>query len=423
MAPLAESLAAAARLVARVAGGRSLSAEFERHAERQALTARAALADLCYGTLRRFGRVQAIVAEVSRRRRNTDPLIDALLWCALQALDSKRYADYTVVDQAVSACVLLRRARAKSYVNGLLRAFLRGRAALDARLSADPVARFGYPAWWIARVRRAYPEQWEQVLEQGNTHPPMCLRVNLRRGTLESYCLRLQAAGIAAHKVGPAAVLLDKPLPVGQLPGFERGEVSVQDAGAQRAAALLDLHDGARVLDACAAPGGKSAHVLESASVALTALDIDHGRGSLVRRDLVRLSLQAEVRDADCTAPETWWDGKPYQRILADVPCSGSGVVRRHPDIKWLRRESDVGAYAARQERILEALWRVLAPGGKLLYVTCSVFPEENAAVLDAFMAHAPAVLRLPLPDGAAPQLLPGPEHDGFYFALLEKTA
>lgn len=406
-----------------MAGGRSLSAEFERQAEEQAPIARAALADLCYGTLRRFGWVQAIVAEVSRRQRNTDPLIDALLWCALQALYSKRYAEYTVVDQAVSACVLLRRARAKSYVNGLLRAFLRERAAVEVRLSENPVARFGYPDWWIARVRRAYPAQWEQVLEQGNSHPPMCLRVNLRRGTPEGYCLQLQSTGVGARKVGTAAVLLDKPRPVAQLPGFERGEVSVQDAGAQRAAALLDLQEGSRVLDACAAPGGKSAHILESASVALTALDIDRERGCLLRRDLVRLGLQAEVRHADCTRPETWWDGKPYQRILADVPCSGSGVVRRHPDIKWLRRESDLGAFAARQVRILEALWRVLAAGGKLLYVTCSVFPEENAGVLDAFMAHAPALRRLPLPEGAVPQLLPAPEHDGFYFALLEKTA
>jgi 16S rRNA (cytosine967-C5)-methyltransferase len=197
----------------------------------------------------------------------------------------------------------------------------------------------------------------------------------------------------------------------------------VQDAGAQRAAGLLELQAGQRVLDACAAPGGKSSHILESASVELLALDADAARCTGITRDQERLGLKSQVRAADCTSLDTWWDGIAFERILADVPCSASGVARRHPDMKWLRRDADIAAFAARQARILDALWRTLSPGGKLLYVTCSVFTEENDAVVDAFAARTAGARRASLPDGAAAQLLPGPEHDGFFFALLEKQA
>jgi len=421
LAPLAEALAAAAAMVARVAAGRSLSAELER-AERDP-GSHAAQADLCYGTLRRYGRSQAIVTALSRRAGTTDRLVEALLWCAFYALESGRYAEYTVVDQAARACVLMQRSGAKGYVNALLRNFLRARAGLEARLGADEVARYWHPKWWIDRVRAAYPSAWQQVLAAGNTHPPMCLRVNLRRASPPDYAARLAAEGIAASRLGALALLLEKPVPVDRLPGFSMGEVSVQDAGAQRAAGLLDLRTGQRVLDACAAPGGKSAHILESADVELTALDADSARCAGIVRDQERLGLGARVRVADCTALDAWWDGVGYERILADVPCSASGVARRHPDIKWLRREADIPAFAARQARILDALWHTLAPGGKLLYVTCSIFPEENNAVVDAFAARTPGARRAGLSDGAAAQLLPGPEHDGFFFALLAKPA
>ena len=421
LAPLAEALAAAAALVARVAHGRSLSAELERVDRDPQDGSRAALADLCYGTLRRYGRSQAIVGALSRRAGATDPLVEALLWCSFYALESGRYAEYTVVDQAARACMALQRGGAKGYVNALLRNFLRARVGLEARLGGDAVAHHWHPKWWIERVQAAYPSTWQQVLAAGNTHPPMCLRVNLRRTLLQAYAERLGAEGIAAHRVGPQALLLEKPAPVDRLPGFAQGEVSVQDAGAQRAAGLLGLQAGQRVLDACAAPGGKSAHILESADVELIALDIDASRCATIERDQERLGLKARVRAADCTALEAWWDGAVFERILADVPCSASGVARRHPDIKWLRRDTDLAAFAARQARILDALWRTLAPGGKLLYVTCSVFPEENGAVVDAFTARTPGACRAPLLDNAAAQLVPGPEHDGFFFALLEK--
>jgi 16S rRNA (cytosine967-C5)-methyltransferase len=422
MTALASALRDAARSVARVAAGSSLADEFDRMAEEGAETPRAILIDLTHGTLRRYGRVQAIVDALSRRGR-PDALVEALLWCALYALESARYADYTVVDQAVRACALLERWTAKGYVNALLRAFLRERRSLEGRINGDAQARLQHPGWWIEMLRAAYPARWEEVLAAGNSHPPMGLRVNRRRGSVAEYRAKLEAAGIASRALGGDAVLLERPLPLERVPGFASGEVSVQDAGAQRAVHCLDLASGQRVLDACAAPGGKSGHILETADVALSALDADPARCVRLERNLARLGLNAGVANADCTRLDDWWDGVPFDRVLADVPCSASGIVRRHPDIKWLRRASDVHAFAVRQGTILEALWQVLGAGGKLLYATCSVFPQENDAVIDAFVAHAGRAARLPLPDDAAAQGLPDAQRDGFYYALIQKQA
>jgi 16S rRNA (cytosine967-C5)-methyltransferase len=419
---LAGALRDAARMVARVAEGRSLAAEFERVAEDGTETPRAALLDLTHGTLRRYGRVQRVVRELSRQERS-DPLVEALLWCSLYALESGRYAEYTVVDQAVRACALLEKWTAKGYVNAVLRGSLRSRAMLESRIAADEEARYQHPRWWIDLVRAAYPAQWEQVLAAGNSHPPMALRVNRRRIGLAEYEARLAAEGVVARRVGGEALLLERALPAERLPGFAAGEVSVQDAAAQRAAPCLDLAAGQRVLDACAAPGGKSAHMLELADVALTALDADAARAGRITRNLERLGLAARVAIADCSQLAQWWDGVPFDRILADVPCSASGVARRHPDLKWLRRAQDIGAFAARQAAILDALWQALGAGGKLLYVTCSVFPQENESVVEAFVARAPGARRLPLADGRAAQWLPEAGHDGFYYALIEKRA
>jgi len=419
---LAGALRDAARMVARVAEGRSLAAEFERVAEDGTETPRAALLDLTHGTLRRYGRVQRVVRELSRQERS-DPLVEALLWCSLYALESGRYAEYTVVDQAVRACALLEKWTAKGYVNAVLRGSLRSRAMLESRIAADEEARYQHPRWWIDLVRAAYPAQWEQVLAAGNSHPPMALRVNRRRIGLAEYEARLAAEGIVTRRVGGEALLLERALPAERLPGFAAGEVSVQDAAAQRAAPCLDLAAGQRVLDACAAPGGKSAHMLELADVALTALDADAARAGRITRNLERLGLAARVAIADCSQLAQWWDGVPFDRILADVPCSASGVARRHPDLKWLRRAQDIGAFAARQAALLDALWQALGAGGKLLYVTCSVFPQENESVVEAFVARAPGARRLPLADGRAAQWLPEAGHDGFYYALIEKRA
>jgi 16S rRNA (cytosine967-C5)-methyltransferase len=255
----------------------------------------------------------------------------------------------------------------------------------------------------------------------------MCLRVNRRRTGAAPYADRLREAGIGCRALGAEALLLERPVPLERLPGFDAGEVSVQDAGAQRAAPCLDVVDGQRVLDACAAPGGKSGHLLERAQIALTALDADAARCARLERNLARLGLSARVMNADCTRPGDWWDGTPFDRILADVPCSASGIARRHPDIKWLRRPNDGAAFALRQGEILDALWQVLGPDGKLLYATCSVFPQENDEVIEAFLARrrrsGAGAERLPLPDHGGAQELPGAERDGFYYALIRKPA
>jgi 16S rRNA (cytosine967-C5)-methyltransferase len=426
LAPLSDALAASAAVVAQVAAGRSLATQLEQARRKLDPAARGAITDLCHGTLRRYGRLPAIVAALSRNPGASDPLVEALLWCALYALESGRYAEYTVVDQAARACNLTERQRARPFVNGLLRSYLRGRDGLEARLAQNVEARHCHPGWWIERLRTAHPGQWEQVLAAGNAHPPMCLRVNVQRTSVDAYAALLAQAGITARPVGTQALLLAQPMPSEKLPGFADGLVSVQDAGAQRAAPLLDLRSGQRVLDACAAPGGKSAHLLELASVELDALDVDPERLADVARNLARLGFSqpahaVRLSAADSTQPAAWWDAKPYDRILADVPCSASGIARRHPDIKWLRRESDLAGFAARQARILDSLWRLLGSGGKLLYVTCSVFQEENGAVVDAFVARTPKARLVPIEGRATLQLLPGPEHDGFFFALLEK--
>ena len=425
MTGLAGALRDAAVIVARVAAGASLAGEFERFADEAAPTPRAALLDLTHGTLRRYGRVQAIVRQLSRRERG-DPLVEALLWCSLYALESGRYAEYAVVDQAVRACALLERWSAKGYVNALLRSYLREHVSLESRIQADAEARHQHPQWWIDLLRQHYPS-WQEILAAGNSHPPMCLRLNRRRTNAAEYGRRLAAEGIAARHLGEEALLLERPVPVERLPGFVDGDASVQDAGAQRAARCLELDAGQRVLDACAAPGGKAGHILERAQVELTALDADAQRCARLERNLARLGFAARIATADCTRLGDWWDGMPFDRVLADVPCSASGIARRHPDIKWLRRSHDLAGFAARQAEILDALWQVLRPDGKLLYATCSVFPQENDAVIDAFIARRRVggehAVRLPLADGAEAQGLPDAERDGFYYALIHKQA
>jgi 16S rRNA (cytosine967-C5)-methyltransferase len=417
-ASLAEELAQAARIVARVAGGASLADEWGRFSGES----RAALIDLTHGTLRRYGRVQGIVAALARRGR-PDALVEALVWCSIYALESKRYGEHTVVDQAVKACALIERWPVKGFVNAMLRGWLRERAAIEARLAEDAQAFHQHPNWWVENLRAAYPRAWVAILAAGNTHPPMALRVNRRRTDLAQYEATLAHSGIAAKRSGAAGLVLETPLPVERIPGFSAGLASVQDLGAQRAARCLDLRDGQRVLDACAAPGGKTAHILELAEVSLTALDIDASRAARIAPNLERLGLEALVQIGDAAQPAAWWDGRPFDRIIADVPCSASGIVRRHPDIKWLRRPGDLAKFAGQQRSILASLWPLLAPGGKLLYVTCSVFTQENDDVVAAFAAAEPGACGLPPPDGEPAQWLPDEQHDGFFYALIEKPA
>jgi 16S rRNA (cytosine967-C5)-methyltransferase len=417
-ATLAVQLAEATRIVARVATGTSLAGEFSRLSN-EARESRGALIDLTHGTLRRYGRVQAIVGILARRGR-PEPIVEALLWCAIYALESGRYRDHTVVDQAVKACGLIERWPVKGFVNAMLRGFLRERASIESQLAADPQAVHQHPLWWIEALRSAYPEEWGAILAAGNGHPPMALRVNARRIDIGDYQAKLAREDIGAQRVD-SGLVLDTPVPVERLPGFAAGEVSVQDLGAQRAVPCLDVKDGMRVLDACAAPGGKSAHILELADVSLTALDVDATRAARIAPNLERLGLEASIKVGDAAQPATWWDGAPFDRILADVPCTASGIVRRHPDIKWLRRQGDLASFARDQRTIVASLWPLLAPGGKLLYATCSVFAQENDDVIAGFVGVEHAARRAPPADGLPAQWLPDAQHDGFFYAVIEK--
>ncbi len=403
--------------VAQVRAGRSLSDALSTLEAGSSLGA--AVQDLAYGTLRNLGLLDALLAELLRKP--VKPALHALLLAALYQLRARPRTSHTTVDQAVRAVSRLEPA-AKGLANAVLRNYLREADALVARCNSD-CAHYSYPQWWIDRVRTAWPQQWESVLNAGNLHPPMTLRVNPRRLSAEQYLAKLGERGIAGEIVGAQAILLERPLPIEALPGFAAGEVSIQDAGAQLAAPLLDVQPGMRVLDACAAPGGKAGHILELADCALTALDNDPARVPRIRDNLARLGFTARVVCGDCASPAGWSDGGLFERILLDAPCTASGVVKRHPDIKWLRRDSDIAQLAAAQGRMLDALWQLLAPGGKLLYATCSVFPQENAQTIASFLARSDSVRHLPLAGLEGGQLLPDARHDGFFYALLQKTS
>ncbi|WP_454692255.1 16S rRNA (cytosine(967)-C(5))-methyltransferase RsmB [Achromobacter aloeverae] len=340
------------------------------------------------------------------------------------------YTPHTVVDQAVRAAASMRRLLPfKGLVNGCLRGFLRDPAGLLAQASKTVEGRWNHPQWWVDKLRSAYPDAWQDLLAAANVPAPLTLRVNRRRATREQVLEAFAAAGIAAGPSGDAGVALAQPRPVAQLPGYEQGWWSVQDAGAQLAAPLLSVRDGERVLDACAAPGGKTAHLLELADVSLTALDADGVRLQRVRENLERLGLRRPdtvLRRADAADLAEWWDGVPYDAVLADVPCTASGIVRRHPDIRWLRRADDVARTVKLQARIVDALWRTVAPGGRLLYVTCSIFPEENERQAAAFAARHADARRLDAPGQLLPvagDTTPGAQRDGFFYALFAKLS
>jgi 16S rRNA (cytosine967-C5)-methyltransferase len=417
---LACSLLHAATLVEAVRGGRNLNEAFadcwQAHPELPAAT-RAAIQDLTYGTLRDFGRGDFLLNRLLHKPLS-EPRLHALLLVALQRLERRPEQGYVIVDQAVRAASSLSRSAAKGLVNAVLRNFSRQRESLLAAAEHDPLAHHRHPAWWIRALQHDWPAHWQAILAAGNTHPPMSLRVNRRQTTRQTARAQL---GLPAREIGDDGVLLAEPCPVTALPGFAEGLLSVQDAGAQHAAIWLEAQAGMRVLDACAAPGGKTAHILERAEVDLLALDADPARAQRIHQNLERLKLKADVRVADCRAVSSWWNGVPFDRILADVPCSASGVARRHPDIKWLRRERDIAQFAATQREILEALWPLLAEGGQLLYATCSVFRAENQDQIAAFCARHPDAERLPIEGEPEQALPPSAEHDGFYYARIGK--
>jgi len=431
--PLWRQLQQTARLVQGVAEGRSLTAQLE--SVDPAL--RAGAQALSFHALRWLGLARALRRQLAPRA--PAPALDALLCTALSLLAPEEplpYPAFTLVDQAVEAAKRDRALRAQAaFVNGCLRRFLRERAALLQAVQDDPVARWNHPRWWIERLERDHPQDWWAILASAQRPAPMVLRVNLRRNTVPEFCQRLDRAGIEARALGAAAVWLPKPLPVPAIPGFAEGGASVQSAAAQRAAPLLlSFIEGVapRVLDACAAPGGKTAHLLElSPGARVTALEIDAARSRRIADNLARLGLRADVQVTDAAEPAAWWDGQPFDAILLDAPCSASGIVRRHPDVRWLRRDSDIAQLAAQQDRLLRTLWPLLRPGGVLLYCTCSVFRQEGAERVQAFVAHNTDAAILPAPG----HLLPGVDEppavvgdnqardDGFYYALLARRA
>jgi 16S rRNA (cytosine967-C5)-methyltransferase len=394
---------------------------------------RALVQELAYGTLRHWGTLEALV-KVLAAKPLTDPALGVLVAVALYQIDHTRAPPFAVVDHAVNTAARMARPAAKSLVNALLRRYLRERAALQAVVRGDPVARWSYPQWWIDRVRAEYPEHWESILAAGNERPPLTLRVNVRAIARDAFLDACAAADIGAVAAGVAGVIIDPPRPVPELPGYRDGWFAVQDLGAQLAAPLLRPQAGMRILDACAAPGGKTAHLLELTDASLVALDTDATRLVRVRETLERMKLgmgRVDVIAGDAGDPGAWWNGRAFDRVLADVPCTAGGVVRRHPDAKWLRRPADVASFARQQARILDALWPCVARDGMLLYATCSIFREENEAQVEAFCARHADALQEPLsfPAGIerrGAQLLPslpGAAHnqDGFFYALIRK--
>ncbi|MFZ4551369.1 MAG: 16S rRNA (cytosine(967)-C(5))-methyltransferase RsmB [Aquabacterium sp.] len=432
--PLWQLLTGCADAVAAVRQGQSLT---DALAARPALE-RPGVQALSFAVLRRLGTAEALRKKLVPKA--PQPWVDALLLSALALALGTEYNAHTLVDQAVEAAK--RRAKvASGLVNAVLRRFLREQEALLSALDNDPVAQFNHPAWWIKRLKKDWPEHWQAILMANQEQPPMTLRANLRHGSTAAYVGRLVDAGLLPQ---PTTQMPDAPdqaqpialpsgVPVQRLPGFAEGDVSVQDAAAQIAAPLLihagrhALAAGARVLDACAAPGGKTAHLLELADLQVTALDADPERLARVQDTLTRLKLQARTVAADASQPDSWWDGQPFDAILLDAPCSASGIVRRHPDVRWLRRESDIAALAKTQDAILQALWPLLKPGGHLLYCTCSVFKMEGQDRVDAFLQRTPDAQACPAPGHLLPvvEYLDPARHnrgDGFFYALLHKT-
>jgi 16S rRNA (cytosine967-C5)-methyltransferase len=423
----------AARAVARVFEGARLRDALAEVDDGTELRGRTLVQELGYGTLRHWGTLDAIAGKLVRKPI-ADPLLRSLVAVALYQLDHTRAPAFAVVDRAVFAAGELVRPGAKALVNALLRRYIRERVDVQRAIEGDDVARWSYPQWWIDRVRRDYRDDWQAILEAGNGRPPLTLRVNRRVSDRATLVAAFGAAGIAASAAGEAAIIVTDPRPVTELPGFGEGAFAVQDLGAQLAAPLLGAGDGMRVLDACAAPGGKTAHLLESTDVQLIALDVDSQRLQRIRDNLMRLSLldrRVDIVAGDAGRPQAWWDGRPFDRILLDVPCTASGIVRRHPDGKWRHRASDVERFAREQSRLLDGAWPLLAPGGRLLYSTCSVFKAENEDRIAAFCAAHPDALRetITFPDGAVHrggQLLPSPSgaghnQDGFFYALLRR--
>ena len=426
-------LAAANALALVMAGKASLGTSLPPQLAHVAPRDQALARELAFGTARWYFRLQGLAEQLLQKPlKAADRDIHALLLVGIYQLLYTRIPGHAAISETVDAAVRLKMAWAKGLLNAVLRRGQREGNELLAQLERDPVIRTAHPRWLQKRLKADWPDHWESICAANNLHPPMTLRGNRLRGTRDRYLTRLREAGIEANpcRFSVDGLTLQAPRDVHQLPGFAEGEVSVQDEAAQLAAPLLDLKAGQRVLDACCAPGGKTCHILElePGLSELVALDLEPSRLERVRENLQRLQLQATLKAADGRELASWWDGRPFQRILLDAPCSATGVIRRHPDIKLTRQSEDIAALAALQGELLDTLWQTLEVGGILVYATCSVLPEENTRVIEAFLQRHSGARQLPVEVGegatqpAGRQLLPQPEgHDGFYLARLVK--
>lgn len=389
--------------------------------------------ELCYGVLRWLPRLRYQLGQLLERPlKDSDRDVECLLLSGLYQILYLRTPDHAAVAASVDSSSELGKAWAGKLVNAILRRAVRERARLESCVSASPAAEYAHPKWLLKKLQQHWPESWQAIAEANNQRPPLSVRVNQRLITRPEYIGKLEQAGLEGipHLYAPAGLIVRPAVAAGQLPGFGSGLVSVQDTAAQLAAGLLDLQPGQRVLDACAAPGGKTAHILESEPrlAELVAVDITAERLDRVQANLDRLQLQATLINADAGDAAGWWDGKAFDRILLDAPCTGTGVIRRHPDIKYHRDTAALDTATMRQRALLNGLWPLLARGGKLLYVTCSVLPEENKDIISAFLEHCADAETLPIAaswgrtSGAGRQILPGDaDMDGFFYACLIK--
>ncbi len=415
-----------------VGAGQSLNTVLPAALQRVAAREHGLVRELCYGSLRWYPQLHYLLGRLLRKPLEpAEHQVEALLLLGLYQLLHLRVPAYAAVSEVVDAARALGKTRATGLINAVLRNFQRRRADWLAELERDPGGRTAHPAWLLQRLQADWPDHWQAIVAANNARPPCSLRVNLARLSRDHYREQLAAAALGAQPAvfSAAGLILDRACDVDALPGFREGLVSVQDGAAQLAAGLLQLEPGLRVLDACAAPGGKTGHILETEPrLVLLALDSDAARLRQVQDNLDRLGLTAAVRQGDATTPTAWWDGVYYDRILLDVPCSGGGVLRRHPDIKVLRRATDIEPLATRQRALLEALWPLLRPGGRLVYATCTLLKQENEDNIAAFLAAHADARDCPIQAGwghartPGRQILPGEAAmDGFYYACLLK--
>jgi len=435
--PNARTLAARA-VLAILSDEATLDAALERVLTGTPPTVRATVRSLTYGAVRGFYRYEAVLAKLLKQKpESIDGAPRALLSVALFELEDERSPAYAVVDAAVESARAMKLSKLTGLINAVLRRYLRERQTLDAELARSPIVRHAFPDWMAQMLRADWPVRWTQILAACDRQAPLWLRIHAQRGSDAAYLERLQVANLPARADGrvPHAVVLDQPVDVDELPGFAQGDVSVQDLGAQCVAFPLALAPGQRVLDACAAPGGKTALIGEQQPglAALWAVELDSARVRRIESTLQRTGVQAKVICGDAARPEGWWDGKPFDRILVDAPCSALGVIRRHPDIRLRRRAADIERFAKTQGELLRAAFGMLAPGGRLVYSTCTVTRRENRDVVQSFLAATPEAGVVPVQewegwpgwgegDGCGVQILPGEAGaDGFYYAALTK--